>query len=107
MKQIKIVRLTEKDIIIPYDKIVRIEGGRNTRSFMITYVDDKHVVEPGKKALFKQWCMYEGTMSWARIADDGTETSITLTTEDDFDEMMDYINGIIKQNEVSKAIDSL
>lgn len=107
MKQIKIVRLTEKDIIIPYDKIVRIEGGRNTRSFMITYVDDKHVVEPGKKALFKQWCMYEGTMSWARIADDGTETRITLTTEDDFDEMMDYINGIIKQNEVSKAIDSL
>lgn len=107
MKQIKIVRLTETDIIIPYDKIVRIEGGRHTRSFMITYVDDKHVVEPGKKALAKQWFMYEGTMSWSRIDDEGNETKITLTYEDDFDEMMDYINGIIKQNEVSKAIDSL
>ena len=107
MKQIKIVRLTETDIIIPYDKIVRIGGGRHTRSFMITYVDDKHVVESGKKALAKQWLMYEGTMSWSRIDDEGNETSITLTYEDDFDEMMDYINGIIKQNEVSKAIDSL
>ena len=107
MKRIKIVRLTETDVIIPYDKIVRIEGGRHTRSFMITYVDDKHVVEPGKKALAHKWFMYEGTMSWSRIDDDGTETSITLTYEDDFDEMFDFINGIIRQNEVSKAIDSL
>ena len=102
MKQIKIVRLTETDIIIPYDMIVRIEGGRHTRSFMITYMD-----KPGTIALSKKWCMYEGTMSWSRIDDDGTETSITLTTEDDFDEMFDFINGIISQNEVSKAIDSL
>ena len=107
MKQIKIVRLTETDIIIPYDKIVRIEGGRNTRSFMITYVDDKHVVEPGKKALAHKWFRYEGPMSWSRIDDDGNETKISLVYDNDFDEMFDFINGIISQNEVSKAIDSL
>lgn len=107
MKRIKIVRLTETDVIIPYDKIVRIEGGRHTRSFMITYVDDGHVVEPGKKALAHKWFMYEGTMSWSRIDDEGNETKITLTYDDDFDEMFDFINGIISQNEVSKAIDSL
>ena len=100
MKQIKIERLTEKDIIIPYEKIIKIEGGRHTRSFMITYAGDGSTSR-------KTWLQYETTMAWYRIEDDGTEHKAVLVYDNDFDDFLDFIKFIIRQNEEVKAIDSL
>lgn len=99
MKQLKIERLTEKDIIIPYEKIIKIEGGRHTRSFMITYMVDGRSM--------KIWFQYETTMAWYRMGDDGTEHKAVLIYDNDFDDLLDFIKSIIRQNEEVKAIDSL
>jgi hypothetical protein len=98
MKRIKIERLTEKDIYIPYEKIVGVDGGPNT--FMINFKTDSDKV-------WHLWLAYETTMSWTRIDDDGSQVKNTLVTDEDFKAFVEFLNAVVKQNESVNAIESL
>ena len=99
MKRIKIERLTEKDIFIPYEKITKVYNGV-PKTLLIDYKTESdqnwHV-----------WLSYETTMGWARIDDDGSQVANMLVTDEDFKAFIDFLKAVIKQNESLKAIESL
>lgn len=98
MKRIKIERLTEKDLYIPYENIIRVSGGPTT--ILIDYKTDSgtdwHV-----------WLASETTMNWTRIDDDGSQVKTTLVTAEDFTSFVEFLSMIVKQNDSVKAIESL
>lgn len=96
MKRIKIERLTEKDVFIPYEKIVGVDGD----TFMISFKTDSDKV-------WHLWLAYETTMSWTRIDDDGSQVMNTLVTDEDFKAFVEFLNAVVKQNESVNAIESL
>lgn len=98
MKQIKIERLTEKDIFIPYEKIMGVTGGPST--ILIDYKTDSGLG-------WHVWLAFETTMSWARIDDDGSQVKNTLVTDEDFKAFVEFLAAVAKQNESVKAIESL
>ena len=98
MKRIKIERLTEKDLFIPYEKIVGVTGGPNT-----ILIDYKNDLDMG----WHVWLAFETTMSWTRIDDDGSQVKNTLVTDEDFKAFVEFLNAVAKQNESVKAIESL
>lgn len=98
MKLIKIERLTEKDLFIPYEKIVGVTGGPST--FLIDYKTDS---DKG----WHVWLANETTMSWTRIDDDGSQVKNTLVTAEDFNAFVEFLTAVAKQNESVKAIESL
>ena len=99
MKRLKIERLTEKDIFIPYEKITKVYSGV-PKSLLIDYK-----TETG--ADWHLWLSFETTMGWARIDDDGNQVQNTLVTDEDFKAFIEFLKVIIKQNESVKAIESL
>lgn len=98
MKRIKIERLTEKDLFIPYEKIVGVTGGPNT--ILIDYKNDSDMG-------WHVWLAFETTMSWTRIDDDGSQVKNTLVTDEDFRAFVEFLTAVAKQNESVKAIESL
>lgn len=99
MKKIKIERLTEKDLFIPYEKITNVIGGVETHTITLYFDTDNgpwHV-----------WLAFETTMNWTRIDDDGSEVTNTLVTDEDFKAFVEFLKAIIKQNESVNAIESL
>jgi hypothetical protein len=98
MKRIKIERLTEKDLFIPYEKIVGVTGGPST-----ILIDYKTVDDMG----WHVWLANETTMSWTRIDDDGSQVKNTLVTAEDFNAFVEFLTAVVKQNESDKAIESL
>lgn len=98
MKRIKIERLTEKDLFIPYEKIVGVTGGPST--ILIDYKTDS---DKG----WHVWLANETTMSWTRIDDDGSQVTNTLVTAEDFSAFVEFLTAVAKQNESVKAIESL
>lgn len=98
MKRIKIERLTEKDLFIPYEKIVGVTGGPST--ILIDYKTDSD-------KSWHVWLAFETTMSWTRINDDGSQVKNTLVTDEDFKAFVEFLTAVAKQNESVKAIESL
>lgn len=100
MKRIKIERLTEKDLFIPYEKIVGVTGGLNT--ILIDYKNDLDM-----DMEWHVWLAFETTMSWTRIDDNGSQVKNTLVTDEDFRAFVEFLTAVAKQNESVKAIESL
>lgn len=98
MKRIKIERLTEKDLYIPYENILRVSGGPTT--ILIDYKTDSGMD-------WHVWLASETTMNWTRIDDDGSQVKTTLVTSEDFKAFVEFLSMIVKQNDSVRAIESL